>query len=468
MSGAARPNGSVLIHVDERRRDIPLLLALRRLLEQRGFRVILSTRRTTAAYLRGVPVDAIVVPSLLHLPYDELPRICARSKIYMLPTEGALFEELPLLVKYGGGTDPKRWARQIQATTRFFLWGEYSRRVLRATGRFRDDQLVVVGAPRMDFFLVDPSAEERARHAPRSLGLLSDFVLLNSYHPRPIFELTDGGRHCHGIYHAPTRGIEDRFWIEMAWMRVWLELLEECQKRQERLRLRIHPREDLGNYRYLEARYGEILGFEDPNVPFESWLERVEILLGYNSTAFFEVVAANKPAINLEGLVGPRLAEHVDGFQQSHYPVMDHIPTPGSLEELFRMIRRMRDGQWVAAQCYGAECRALLQDVCHYPRSTAALAAVVQTIVDDLEGAGLDKRWSHRVAGALGGWEAKALEAVSFTVLRNPVTSMWFPMRDGRFARQHAAEIARYVRAAERFPASGSASDEVAERCAAS
>jgi len=121
MSGAARPNGSVLIHVDERRRDIPLLLALRRLLEQRGFRVILSTRRTTAAYLRGVPVDAIVVPSLLHLPYDELPRICARSKIYMLPTEGALFEELPLLVKYGGGTDPKRWARQIQATTRFFL-----------------------------------------------------------------------------------------------------------------------------------------------------------------------------------------------------------------------------------------------------------------------------------------------------------------------------------------------------------
>ena len=468
MSGTARPNGSVLIHVDERRRDIPVMLALRRLFEQRGIRVTLSSRRTAAAYLRRVPWDAIVVPSLLFLPYDELPDICARSKIYMLPTEGALFDEFPLLVKYGGGADPKRWTRQIQATARFFLWGEYCGRVLRATGRFHDDQLVVVGAPRMDFFLVDPSPDERARHDPGSLGFISDFRMLNSYVPRPILQMADEGRHGHGLYYAPTRGIEDRFWIEAAEIRVWLELLEECRKRQERLRLRIHPREDLGSYRYLRARYGEILGFEDPDVSLESWLERVGILLGYNSTTFLEAVAANKPAINLEGLAGPRLAEHVDGLQQNHYPVMDYMPAPGSLEELFSMIRLMRERQWVAAQGYGAECRVLLRDVCHYPRSTAALAAVVETVVHDLEAAGVDGRRSHLVAGVLGRWEAKALEVASFTVRRDPVTSVWFPMRVGRFARQHAAEIARYVRAAERFPASGSASDEVAERCAAS
>lgn len=462
------PQGHLLIHVDERRRDVPVLLALRRLFEQRGFRVTLSSRRTTAAYVRRAAYDAIVVPSLVSLPYDELPGICARSRIYMLPTEGALFEEFPLLVKYAGGSDPKLWARQIQATTRFFLWGEYSRRVLRRTGLFHDDQLVVVGAPRMDYFLVDPSPDERARHDPRSLGLISDFHLLNAYIPRPFFQLVEEVRHSHGLYYAPTRGIEDRFWIEAAWARVWLELFEECRERKERLQLRIHPREDLGSYRYLQARYDEVLRFDDPDVPFESWLGRTGILLGYNSTTFFEAVAANKPAINLGGLLGPRLAEHVDGDQQSHYPVMDHIPTPGSLEELFRLIRRMREGQWAAAQGYGAECRALVKDVCHYPRATATLAAVVQTVAHDLEAAGVDGRRSHRVAGALGRWEAKALEVASFTVRRHPVTSEWFPMHDVRFARQHAAEIARYVRAAERFPASGFASDEVAQRCAAS
>lgn len=440
----------VLIHVDERRRDVAVLLALGRLFERAGCRVTFSTRRTTALWLRRCRFDAVLVPYVPHIPYEDLPRVSARCKIYMLPTEGALFGEWPLLVKYGGGSVPERWDRQIHATARFFLWGEHSRRVLQATGRFRDEQLVVVGAPRAEFSMADPSPPPHAADDPRSIGVLSEFSMLNSYNRLHLFDVINHGRRGHGVYYAWSRHIEDRFWKECAWLRVLLELIEACQRRGERLRIRIHPREDPRGYQILQRTYPGVIDLDGQELPFEAWLGRVGVLLGYNSTTFFEAVAANRPAISLEGFVGPRLQEHLDGLEMNHYPIMDHLETPTSLEELFALIQMMRQGRWTG---YGPECRALLKDVYHYPRAASALATVVQTVVQDLDGARPDGGFSDRLAETLGRWEANALETATFTLRRDPVTSAWFPLRLGRFARQHAEEIARYVRAAERFPA---------------
>ena len=466
-----RARATVLIHVDERRRDVPVSFALGRLFERVGCRVTLSTRRTTAPLLRRLRFDAVVVPSLLHIPYDDLPKVRARCRIYMLPTEGALFGEWPLLVKYGGGDVPERWDRQIQATARFFLWGEQSRRVLQATGRFRDEQLVVVGAPRMDGFLVEPSPSARAARNPHAAGFISDFVMLNGYYPQPIFQMIQQGRRGHGFYYAASRHVEDRVWKECAWIRVWLELLEECQRRGERLRIRIHPRESLRGYAALQQAYPGALDLEGQELSFETWLDQLGVLLGYNSTSFFEAVAAERPAISLEGLIGPRLHEHNDGCAMNHYPIMDHLDAPTSMDEVFALIQMMREGRWTAERGYGADCRALLKDVYHYPRAASTLAAVVQTIVQDLEGTRSVGRFSDRIVEALGRGEAKAFEVATFTLRRDPVMSVWFPMRPGRFARQHADEIDRYVRAAEQFPASEagastSAGEERAVSCA--
>ena len=453
----------ILIHLDEYRRDAAVLFALRRLLMDAGCEVVLSTRRTTPLWLRQRSFDAIVVPSLEHIPYDWIPELSVRSKIYMLPTEGALFDEWPLLVKYGGGHESERWERHIQATARFFLWGEYSRSILRATGRFRDDQLIVVGAQRMDFFLAEPSPSESQAFDCSSIGAISNFLLLNTYLPGHVFQTVDRGRTGHGYYYARSREFEDRYWIESAWVRVWLELLDECKRRGESIQLRIHPREDLGAYGYLQTKYGSTLQLAGQELPFEVWMDRLGVLLSYNSTALFEAAAAEKPAFSLEGLVGDRLAEHIDGFPMAHYPIMDHLEAPRSFDALFDLIGQVRDGRWTGQAGYRPELRALLKDVCHFPRRSSTLATITQTIISDLDAAPATTRRSSRAATMAGKVKSRALETATFAIRRDRVISSWFPLVSARLERALAQEIARYLRAAARFPAGGQEAEAVAE-----
>ena len=87
MSRSRTPKGHLLIHVDERRRDIVILCALKELFEEQGVEVILSTRRTTPRLLREVPFDAVILPSMNHVSWDHYEEICGRFKIFVLPTD---------------------------------------------------------------------------------------------------------------------------------------------------------------------------------------------------------------------------------------------------------------------------------------------------------------------------------------------------------------------------------------------
>lgn len=448
MSRGLARQARILIHLDERRRDFPVLAALKILLERAGHRVILSTRRHTLLYLRRVAFDAIIVPYMEHIPYGDIPAISARSKIYMLPTEGILFNEGPLLLKYAGGENPKLWDRQIRAVKRFFLWGNYSRRILLNTGKFREDQLAAVGGPRMDFFLAGPTAEEKALSDPRALGGITGFSLTNSFRPMDPFQRVDAGRVVRGLYESPTRQVEDRLWIETAWVRVWLQFFDECRERGERIRLRVHHRENLQSYGYLRRKYASVLSFDGQDLPFESWLDRLGILLGYNSTTFFEAVALGKPAISMEGLIGPRLQDHTDSFVMNHYPIMDHLETPGSFDELFDFIARVRRGEWEAATAYGPEAQAILRDVCHYPRSNSALAEIVETIQRDLGTQPVGRAEGNFLPEWLARAAARSLDLATFQVRRDAITGSWFPLHEAELKRRYVLEIARYLRAA--------------------
>lgn len=450
-----------MLHLEDERRDSAFLLALGELFQSAGFRVIFSTRRTTPVLLDSLPFEAAVIPTPEHIPYEAYPQLSRRTRIYMLPTEGAIFEEKPLLLKYAGGTRPERWTRQIENIHRFFLWGEYSRRVLMGTGRFKEEQLVVMGSPRLDFFLSD-------RPGPPPdfpIGLISDFVVSNSCDRQHIFQKMDELRQQSLFYHGPARNAEDRFWLEHSALRVCLDLLDECQRRKQRVSLRIHQRENLSPYAYLLRKYAGILSTEGNRLPFEAWLDQVGIVAGFNSTTFFEIVAAGIPGVNLEGLIGPRLAEHTDHYPQTHYPIMDHVPTPSSREELFAWIEQVRRKDPAVPFQFPAQARAILQDVCHFPRPVTALAQIVQTIRADLGETPRVDRGSWR-GESWARAKARALELYTFQVRRDPTGNCWFPLREKQLRRQHAGEIRRYLQAAQTRPFAGVPSEPVP--CAAS
>lgn len=449
----------VLIHIEEERRDAPVLLALAELFRRQGDRVFLSTRRTTKLLLRSARIDAALVSSPETVGYEALPEITQKTKLYMLPTEGALFEEGPLMLKYGGGAKPERWERQIRSIHRFFLWGDYSRRMLLKTGKFREDQLVVAGAPRMDYFL-PPRKKSSSR--PFSIGLISDFVLINPVNRQHMFQKIDSIRHLGPYYQSPTRNIEDRLWVEHAAFRNWLNLIDECGKRGYKVTLRIHHREDRAAYDFLVKRCASFLSVEGQEVPFEEWLDGVSMVAGFNSTTFFEIVAADKPAVNLEGLLGPRLRDHTADFPQNHYPIMDFIPTPKSWDELFALTERVKGNP--TGPHYPREAHAVLTDICAWPHAASALAGIVRTVHQDAAGKSLP---SSGVADTFAVAKARAAEIFTFGLRRHPIGNSWFPLDGKRLARTHRAEIARYVQTAEKHPVTGIPRQE-GTSCAAS
>lgn len=441
----------ILIHMEDPRRDGSVLMALAHLFAEAGARPFLSTRRTTEPLLRALPFEAVLVSTPENISFDALPRIRRRTRIFMLPTEGAIFEEGPLMIKYGGGEDRSRWDRHIESIRHYFLWGQNSRRVLLATGRFRQEQLVVTGAPRMDFFLAQPAPPAQAQPQEGWLGIVSSFILINSIVPVPLFQNIDQNRKINWASQARTRYYEDRLWTEAACLRVLLEFIEECHRRRQKLWIRMHFQEAADNWRALQKSFPGTLHFEAEDRPFESWLDRVRAMAAFNSTTFFEAVAAGKPALNLTPLVGPRLAEHTDRFPQTHYPILDQVESAEGWEGAFRFldrIRRMKPGQPYE---HSAQARAILQEVCGFPRPISALARVVHTVLADL-GEPSRAEATDRLKEGLALARAKALEVYTFHLRRDPVGNCWFPLRPRQLRRRFANEIQRYLRAAHTFP----------------
>ncbi|MBI1952758.1 MAG: hypothetical protein HYS41_01375 [Candidatus Omnitrophica bacterium] len=453
----------ILIHMEDPRRDGPVLIALARLFEKAGARALLSTRRTTNPILNALPCEAAVIATPMNIIYDTYPKITRRTKIYMLATEGAVFEEGPLLVKYGGGSDPDCWQRHIQSIHRFFLWGDYSRRVLLATGRFREEQLPVTGAPRMDFFLAAAQARKPLGAQRVPIGVVSSFPLFNSIVPESMLKKIDLHRGTHWGFQSKARYFEDRLWIEASYLRVLLTFFDECRRRGQRVWLRPHQQEDRRSWRYFEDRYSPTLHTGGEELPFESWLDQIQLMAGFNSTTFFEAVAAGKPALNLTGLVGPRLAEHTDHFQQNHYPIIDHLKVPETWDEVFAFVNQIQPKGPGEPFEHSAEAQAILRDVCHFPRPVSALSQLVHTVLADLgqpPSAEEDSRWREPWVLA----QAKALEAYTFKIRRDPIGNCWFPLQARRLAGRFEREIQRYLLAAQGFPAGAKAPQLAAEK----
>ena len=449
MSRASR-RPRILLHMEDPQRDGSVLLALGALFESAGARVVFSTRRRTLRLLKTLSLDAALISSPDNIPYDAYPWVRRRTQLFRLPTEGAIFEEGPLLLKYAGGTDPQRWDRHIEGIRRFFLWGDNSRRVLLRTGRFPEEKLLAVGAPRMDYFLVPRAERELMNGEGAPLGIISSFPLINDITLEPMPQKIDANRGDSWAYQSQDRNFEDRLWVEAACFRILIAFYEECRRLGERTQMQIHPHENRNVYRYFEERYSPGLSLSEPLLPFGSWLDRVQAVVGFNSTTFFEAVAARKPAVNLTGMAGPRLAEHTNRFAQNHYPIMDHVNNPRNWEELFAFLGRVRNLRPEEPFTHTPEAQALLQEVCHFPRTVSTLARIVQAVLSDLgesarePGRGLRERWALA--------QAKALDFYTFRVRRDPIGNCWFPLSVPWLRRRYAKEVERYLRAARNFP----------------
>lgn len=440
----------ILIHIEDPQRDSSVLLALGRLFESAGAHVLFSSRRRTLRLLQALPLDAALLSSPDNIPYDAYPRVRRRTQLFMLPTEGAIFEEGPLLLKYAGGTDPQCWDRHIQGIRRFFLWGDNNRRVLLRTGRFPEEKLRVVGAPRMDYFLTPSKETAPKRGEGDLLGIIGSYPLINDIGREPMPLKIDANRGDSWGYQSPARNFEDRLWVEAACFRTLIAFYDECHRRGKRTQMRIHPHENRSVYRYFEDRYSPGLSLSEPLLPFEPWLDLVQAVAGFNSTTFFEAVAARKPAVNLTGMVDPRLADHTNHFPQSHYPIMDHVSNPHSWEELFAFLDRIRSTPPAEPFVHASEAQAILQDVCAFPRPVSALARIVQMVLADLGEPVREPGYGLREQRALA--EAKALDLYTFRIRRDPIGNCWFPLSAPWLRRRYGKEVARYVRAAENFP----------------
>jgi surface carbohydrate biosynthesis protein len=446
MATSNRSKPHILIDVDELRRDFFVGAALKSVLERRGAIVTLTNRTGLPTYLRFGHFDAVILGNALNIPIEYLRGVATRTDIHMMSTEGAIPNDKGLERKYGYSVDPSQRDAKIATVARFHLWGDHSRRYLVSAGYFSEGQLRVAGAPRFDYH--HRRSLETVPASVLPLGVVCRFIHLNPYRQLNHIETADSFRadRYRGSIYPADGGIEDVFWLQAAAMGILLQLLDECQRRSQKVLVRPHPREDLGAYEYLLKKYPGVVSIEHHDLSLEAWLGQVCAVASFNSTSNYEIVASGRMGISLDPLLGERGSRHVDRSSTMYYPVTTGLIQPKEIDDVFAALELLDIGDWDAAKQY-ADVLDHVHDICDFPRDRPALFKVADEIVRTLAESGreVDSPWLR----GLRNWACRAyvklVEFVVFAIVRRPATSVYFPMWERRYMRRWKVYVDRYT-----------------------
>lgn len=438
----------VLIHVDDRRRDATTLNLLGLLLEARGCRTVFTNRATLAPALRRLAPAAVLV-SHIQFVRDGLAALARRARVYLLPTENAIFNPRSLAIKESGLTAAEfdqaanphdRHARQITA---FFAWGEAARQALLEHGVYRPDQIVVAGNPRFDLLRLGAVAPVAA--APPAIGIVGRYPVLNVFDHRSNLQFIYSMRNEHGIRYDLDRNVEDFYWYHIAYFRTCCDVMDALIASEGvTVNYRPHQYEDWDGYRFLQRTYGARLVIEPDDDYFE-WLARVRVLLASASTSVAEAFVAGRPVVTMEKMVGPRLAEHIQSANL-RIPFMQYCYQPATLADCLDLLREGLAGRLAPAVGDAGEYGRLITHYFDHPRAEPGCATIARTVAEAVAPVG-GSRWNEwrYHAGLLPARLARALCPHRFRIDRNANYYPW-----DRAPRAKAARLAARIPERER------------------
>lgn len=384
---AHRAQRRILIVADNARRDFVATRLLQRGFQARGADARLSTLWDMALNLRRFKPHA-VMSNRANMEFARPASQCCR--IYVFPAEGGHLTTETMLTVFLGRSyyklDSVSWVR------RCYLWSDYVRTALLATGMFRHEQLVVSGSARLDVYRHHVRTRPVPQHPEDAvLGVAFSAKSTSSYqgsavhyaenyfdfHPDESFPVT-----------PPGRNFEDVCWRDHAILRHSMRAIRQFLETQPgKVVLRPSPFENEEEFRFLERRYPgrvEVV----VNVPMRDFLDRIDALLTCWSTTGLEALIAGVSVISIAGTIDQEhLFAHVNRIASGFEKFVPFYHLPSDDASMLACMTRALAGTLPVSPKSHEDIARLLHDLYTWPYERAAHAVIVDDVLRDLEDA---------------------------------------------------------------------------------
>ena len=359
---------NIYFHIDEFNRDAVVASALKAMAKTKGWRVVLGNRQLGLLLPKFEKYfDIVVLPKpTFFKSFFELESVpFLESNYVMLYTEqiGIMtskdFPQLALrqmLDKEFMSGD----SRCVDKVAAFCFWSNQAKRIV--TDYFPDlsTRSHVVGHPRHDSHS-NPILRKSEYSRNNEIGILTRAVLLNDYFGRNplenIFENlnnvrrggiveyqnnTDGSQ-----FISQIRGVNPKndIFLEAIDFENMSLLIEEFRKRNYKINLKLHPKEDSSLYRKLFGGPSPSLSIAPSNQPFANWVQGQKFLIGPPSTSFYDAYLSGVLPISTSELNQER-KRFVSAMYEDNNQLMKYVHKPKSISELLDFVENLTEEKY--------------------------------------------------------------------------------------------------------------------------
>lgn len=327
----------ILIYLDMRRRDYLGGVYLREEFLKLGCEVKFASRYTIRTLFPAFQPDVVITGHTWILGKERLKEWARDTHLVVVPAEGAVVEDRSLCISdvEDGSFHPGiRNSTNTSFVSLYCTWGKRVRDWLVEDQVFDPKTLRVTGCPRFDGRMKNPA--EKRKGFP--VGILGQFDHISIFDNRNLFARIDNQRKVHGNYYSEGKNVEDRFWRNIAHLRLVYDSLDHFQKHEIDSLIRPHPNENPRDYDHMLNKYAPRLKMHTvPNL--YDFMSSVSCVLILNTTTTIDALINNTPVITLEELLHGRMHDHVD-YPESRKKYLDYLWRPKSFDELQDMIEK--------------------------------------------------------------------------------------------------------------------------------
>jgi hypothetical protein len=371
-------NKRVIVHIDNRYRDLMSATWLKFWLEQLGAEVRLTSRATLLKEFERFRPHACLLSHVFSFgnqDHEIFIKYAKRTRLFIMPTEDGIIFITPDAYPNDFEPDIELAKRQpekgfLHYVTRVYCWGAEQKQNLLQSGVATNEQVYPVGNPRFD---IDWDRLSTSSVEGKPIGIVTsffDFINPWDFYTRPwpdmptqpnsnnyfFRRVLDGPEYTfyaidewrkfasQGIFIPVNRNVEDVFWGVHANLRLIFDFLDSWTQRGGKVILRPHPLERIKSYDYLLARYSPYLEINREQ-GFFHFLEKVSATIVMSSTSIIEAYLAKRPIICLESLLHGRYQEHLSHSAANRLYFMDYLWRPQNMDTLIKMATAATHGQ---------------------------------------------------------------------------------------------------------------------------
>jgi surface carbohydrate biosynthesis protein len=374
----------VLLFNDNSKRDLLGIRLLENALRACGLQTAICNPQNARIKLRQFRPHAFIAARGDHAVAREASALC---RVYIVAGEGGQqTKETMLSVFMGRGyweLDSVDWI------SRCYLWSERTREWLIETGIFKEQQLLVVGNPRLDLYRDSKLAQDLSKKAgPFRLGVAFSAKSTSTYYGHPRFAKTYHDMHREMTFPItqPGRHFEDLVWRDHAILRNMMRSLRYYLENSEgEIWLRPSPFESPNEYTFLETAYpGRIKILQNQTLP--EFLYGVDAVLTCWSTVGIEGLLLNKPIISIAGLIDQEhLFRHISPKAGGFETFAQFYHRPSTEAALLEMLQQASESQLAASSQPRAAVDQLLQELYAWPGRDSACELIAKDIARDIE-----------------------------------------------------------------------------------